>query len=96
MRLSLEIIQKYNFLETVNRVDWDDVETKFELPNGVILSALTIVGNRPTNVDTLYGFDESLQITTTEELDEILSMNFEQVLQKVADEDEDFNLSDWL
>lgn len=96
MELSLSKIQEYNFLETVKQVDWDDVETQFELPNGVVLSVLTIIGNRPVKIDTLYGFDESLQITTTEELDEILSMTFEQVLQKVADEDEDFDLNDWL
>jgi hypothetical protein len=96
MNLSLELIRTYNFPERIFKPDWDDTYIEFELPNGVTLEGAVQISLEPTKTDTLYGFDEFLTIETKEELDELLNMSYREVVDKIANENEDFNREEWI
>jgi len=96
MKLSLEIIEKYNLPKTITKPDWDDVSNNYTLPNGIELSTLTVCNNEPCKSDCLEGLDGWIYITTEEELQELISLTSEKVLEKIADENEDFDIDKYL
>ena len=96
MNLSLEIVKSYGFPQTTTKPDWDDVQLNITLPNGLELSMLTVCCNEPTNCDSLEGLDGFIYITTKEELDELIGMTYEEVLNNVASDNEDFNINEYL
>ena len=95
--LSLNIIKSYGFVESITKPDWDDVLLKITIPNGVELSCLIVCGNEPCEFDTLYGFDSFLEVSTKEQLDELIEKSYKQVVQDVFNANhDDFNIEDWL
>lgn len=96
MKLSLEIIRSYGLKERFYKPDWDDTCIEITLPNGIELSAMTQCNNLPTKSNSLEGLDGYLYIETKEELDELIGMTYEQVIQKLASENEDFDADDYL
>jgi len=96
MELNLKIIEKYNLPKTITRPDWDDVSNNYTLPNGITLSTLTVCGNEPCESDCLEGLDGWIYITTEEELNELMSLTSEEVLEKIANENEDFDIDEYL
>lgn len=96
MKLNLEIIRSYGFKETTSKPDWDDIEVTFELPNGLELSTLTVCNNEPTEADCLEGLDGYIWIETKEELDHLIGMTFEEVIEQVAEVEEDFDKEDYI
>ena len=96
MRLTIEIIRAYGFEEKTSKPDWDDVQVEFSTPNGIGLSALTVCNNEPTNVDTLYGLDDMIELNTKEELDAFLLLSYEDVIKDVASKNEDFDIDEYL
>jgi hypothetical protein len=96
MKLSLEIIRSYGFEETISKPDWDDVQLEIELPNGLRLSTLTVCNNNPTDSDSLEGLDGFIYIKTKEELDVLISKSFEQICKDVKEEDDNFDINEWL
>lgn len=96
MNLTTEIIRSYGFPEKTRKPDWDDVEIVFTLPNGIELGCLTVCNNEPCEMDSLEGLDGFIYIETKEELDELLALTCEQVIQKVAEENEDFEIDEYL
>lgn len=96
MKLTTKIIESYNFEKRISKPDYDDVQVNYELPNGLDLSTLSICGNEPTEQDSLEGLDGFIYIETKEELDDLLSMTFEEVVEKVASENEDFDKEEWI
>lgn len=66
------------------------------LPNGIELGVLTQCCLEPTKCDVLEGLDGWIYIETKEELDELISLSYEDVIKKVAAENTDFNIEDYL
>jgi hypothetical protein len=96
MRLTLQIIESYNFPKEINKPDWDDVENIYQLPNGLFLTTLTVCCNEPTESDSLEGLDGYIYIKTKEELDDLLSMTYVEICQKIAQEVDDFDMNYYL
>lgn len=96
MELTLEIIRSYGFKERTYKPDWDDTSIEFTLPNGIKLDTMTQCNNRPTKSDSLEGMDGYLYIDTKEELDELVNMSYEEVIQKIASENTDFDINEYL
>ena len=94
--LSLVLIKSYGFPEKITKPDWDDVDLEVTLPNGLQLSCLTACGNEPCKCDTLYRLDGFLEIESKEQLDRLLTMTFEDIVNEVAESNNDFNIEDWL
>ena len=90
MKLSLKIIRSYGFEERTHKPDWDDTCVEITLPNGIELTTMTQCNNEPTESDTLEGLGGWIYIETKEELDELIGLSYEDVLKKIASENEDF------
>lgn len=71
------------------------MQNNYETPNGFDLSTLVICNNEPCKSDSLEGLDGWLYITTKEELDEFLTLDYEAVLNKIAKENKDFNIKEY-
>ena len=82
MKLTLEIIKSYGFKERTYKPDWDDTCLEITLPNSITLSTMTQCNNLPTESDSLEGLDGYIYIETKEELDELISMSYEEVKNK--------------
>jgi hypothetical protein len=98
MNLTLEIIKSYGFEEMTYKPDWDDVSVDFTLPNGLVLTTSTVCCNQPTESDTLEGLDGFIHITTKEELDELVKLDYNGVsklLKQISEDDEDFKPDEW-
>lgn len=96
MDLSLKIIKSYGFPEEISKPDWDDVQLTITLPNGLELSTLTVCFNEPTNCNSLEGLDGYIYISTKEELDELISISYIDILRKISAENSDFDISKYL
>lgn len=96
MELSIDIIRSYNFEERTYKPDWDDVCVDFTLSNGITLTTMTVCNNEPTESDSLEGLDGFIYIETKEELDELNAMTYDEALEKVASENEDFDIEEWI
>lgn len=90
--LNLKIIKSYGFPETITRPDHDDISLSIELPNGLELSCLTVCCNELCECDTLYGFDDFLEVKSKERLDELIAMTYEQIVNEVAMKNDKFVL----
>lgn len=96
MKLSLEIIRSYGFEERTHKPDWDDTCVEITLPNGITLDTMTQCNNQPTKSDSLEGMDGLIYIRTKEELDELVNMSYEDVINKISSENEDFDPNQYL
>jgi len=95
-KLSLKIIRSYDFKERTHKPDWDDTCIEFTLPNGLELDTMTQCNNHPTESDSLEGLDGYIYIETKEELDELISMSYEEVIKKIASENKDFDIDEYI
>lgn len=96
MELTLEIIRSYGFSEKTNKPDWDDVAIDFTLPNGLVLSTLTVCNNEPCISNSLEGLSGYVYIETKEELDSLVNKSFEDILQEVKEENSNFDISEYM
>lgn len=96
MQLSLEIIRSYGFKERTHKPDWDDTCLEITLPNGITLDTMTQCNNQPTKSDSLEGLNGYIYIQTKEELDELVKMSYEEVINKIASENDDFDSEEYL
>lgn len=96
MKLSLEIIRSYGFKERTYKPDWDDTCIEITLPNGIKLHTMTQCNNEPTESDSLEGLDGYIFMETKEELDELIDMSYEEIIEKMASENEDFDSEEYL
>ena len=96
MKLSLQIIRTYEFKETATTPDWDDRAIEFHTPNDLVLTAFTVIGNKPCDSDSLEGLDGFIYIETKEELDDLLKLSYDGVLDSMAEKHDDFNKNDFL
>ena len=94
--LSLEIIRSYGFEERIHRPDWDDTCLEITLPNGITLDTFIVCNNQPEKSDSLEGLDGYIYIETKEELDELVKMSYDEVIEKIASENEDLDLDEYL
>lgn len=82
MKLTLDILKEYKFEEKTYPPDWDDVAIDYSLPNGIVLTTLTVCNNSPCKETPLEGYDGQLYIETKKDLDDILSKSFEEIMEK--------------
>lgn len=95
-KLSLSIIQSYGFEERSYRSDHDDMSLDITLPNGLVLTTMTICGNKPTESDSLEGLDGWIYIETKEDLDSLIAKSYEEVLDDLEKEHHpDFDRSEF-
>jgi len=95
-KLSLEIIKSYGFKERTYKPDYDDTCLEITLPNGINLHTMTQCNNQPTNSDSLEGMDGYVYIETKEELDKLINMSYEEVINKIASENDSFDSEEYL
>ena len=60
------------------------------------MGCLVVCCNQPTDADALEGIDGWIYITTDEELKELMRLSYEENLNKINDENEDFVISEYL
>lgn len=96
MNLSLKKIRKYGFEERLYKPDWDDVAIEFTLPNGLLLTGMTVCSLNPTDCDMLEGLDGWICINTVEELEKLMELSYNDIIKKISSENEDFNMSNYL
>lgn len=96
MNLNLSVIRSYNFPETNTTPDHDDRGIDFTLPNGLVLGTLTICYNSPTVADSLEGLDGYIYITTTDELDALLELTYEDICQDIANKNPEFDINEYI
>ena len=96
MKLTLEIIESYNFEKKTFKPDWDDVQNDYTLPNGLTIGCLTVCSNEPCKVDSLEGMDGYIYIETKEQLDDLNSKTFEQICKEIAKVNENFDIEDYV
>lgn len=85
-KLSLKVIQSYDFPETEHKPDHDDLCLNFETPNGIVLTGYVVMFNRPCKTDSLFAFDDWVYLETKKELDEFLKMTYDEVLEMIVTE----------
>lgn len=90
-KLTLEIIESYNLKKQIYTPDYDDRGYLFTLPSGIELSCLFMCNNTPCNVDSLEGLDGWIYLQTEEELKEYIDYSYEDILNKIASENKNFN-----
>lgn len=96
MRLTLEIIESYNFEKKVSKPDWDDVQHEYTLPNGISLTTLTVCFNEACESDSLEGLDGFIYIETKEELDVLVAKTYDEVLEGIAESNKDFDIEEYI
>ena len=95
MDLTIDVVRSYGFPEETNRPDYDDVTVTFKTPNNFFLTALTVCCNEPVKDIALSDLDDWIYITTKEDLDEFLTLTYDEVLAKIAEENEDFDINEY-
>lgn len=95
-KLSLEIIESYGFPKKSKPTNYDDITNYYTLPNGIELGCLTVCGFEITDCDSLEGMDGWIYIESKEELDELVGMSYTQVCEKLARENDDFDINEYL
>jgi len=96
MNLTLKIIEKYNLPKVNYKPDYDDAGYKFTLPSGIELSTLFMCNGESTECDSLEGLDGYIYIETEEELVKLISMDYNEILNKIWSESEDFDINYYL
>jgi hypothetical protein len=97
-KLTLEIIRSYGMKERTYKPDWDDTCIDFTTPSGLILTTMTQCNNEPTKFNRLEGLDGFVYIESKVELDELLSLSYDELLDKIELEEKNFDKSkfmDW-
>jgi hypothetical protein len=95
-KLSLKLIEKYNLDKQSYTPDYDDKGYIFTLPSGIELSCLFMCNGEPCDTDSLEGLDGYIYIQTEEELIEYINLSYEDLINKVASENENFNTNDYI
>lgn len=95
-KLSLEIIENFKLPKKVIRPDWDDAGYEFTLPSGIILTGFFVLNNAPCKTDSLEGMDGYIYIQTQEELEELISLNYEQTLNKIKEKNPEFDIEQYI
>lgn len=96
MKLTLKIIEQFGMKKVVNQTDYDDFGYDFKLPNGITLYTMYICSGEPTESDSLEGLDGWIFITTLKELVELYNSTYEEVIEKIALENEKFDKTDYI
>lgn len=94
--LSIKLIDSYGFEKRITKPDWDDVQNEYTLPNGLELTSLVVCCNQPTAGDSLEGLDGYIYINTKEELDDLLSKTYTEILREIESTEPDFEINDYL
>ena len=95
-KLSLKLIEKYNLPKKSYTPDYDDKGYIFTLPSGIELSCLFMCNGEPCDTDSLEGLDGFIYIQTEEELIDYINLSYEDLINKVASENENFNTNDYI
>ena len=95
-KLTLKTIEKYNLPKKSYTPDYDDKGYIFTLPSGIELSCLFMCNGEPCDTDSLEGLDGFIYIQTEEELIDYINLSYEDLINKVASENENFNTNDYI
>lgn len=96
MELSLEKIRSFNLKEKSVKPDWDDAGFEFELPSGIELIGFIMLNSQPVKTNSLEGMDGYIYITTVEELEELISLTYEDTLKKVKEKHPEFKIENYI
>ena len=95
-KLSLKIIESYNFPKSNYNPDWDDSGYKFTLPSGIVVSGLYRCNNSPKEMDMLEGLDGYICIETEDELKKLVEQTYEETLKEIKSKNPKFKIEDYL
>ncbi len=95
MNLTLEIIESFSFQNKTIRPDWDDAGYEFTLPNGIVLTGYFMLNNMPCNTRALEGISGYIYIETKEELEELISKTYQEVMKEIKEKDPKFDIDEW-
>jgi hypothetical protein len=95
-KLTLKTIEKYNLDKQSYTPDYDDKGYIFTLPSGIELSCLFMCNGEPCDTDSLEGLDGYIYIQTEEELVELIELSYEDIINRVASENVNFNTNEYL
>lgn len=80
--LTEEIIMEFGLNNHTFNSDPADMQTDFTLPSGLVLSGHNFLGGSPVEMDELSGCNGEINITTKEQLEELIGMSFEEIEEK--------------
>lgn len=95
MKLSFEIIESFNLKKKFITPDWDDAGYEFTLPSGLVLTGFHMLNGYPRVMDVLEGLSGFIYITSKEELEELMSLTYKQILLNVKEKNSKFNIEEW-
>lgn len=94
-KLTLKIIESFNFPKQNWTPDWDDSGYTFTLPSGISVSGLYRCNNSPCKMEALEGMDGYVYISTKEELEEYAKLTHEETLAKIKVANPEFKIEDY-
>jgi len=89
-KLNLKIIESFGLPKAQWTPDYDDRGYTFTLPSGIKLNTFFVCNGEPTESDCLEGFDGWIYITTKEELEKLVKMSYEETLDWIEKNDDQF------
>lgn len=89
-KLNLQLIEKFaeenNMSKSIWTPDWDDRGYTFTLNSGIDINVLFVCNSTPCDSDMMEGLDGWICIQTLEELEKFNSMDYNETLQYIAEE----------
>lgn len=92
MELSLKIIESFNLEKKAVKPDWDDAGFEFTLPSGIVLIGFHMLNSEPCETNSLEGVSGYIYIQTKEELEELISLDYDQIFKKIKEENPDCDI----
>lgn len=93
--LTTAIVESFNLKKTFKRTDHDDSGFEFELPCGIELMGFTQLNNEPCEIDMLEGLDGFICIETKEQLEELISMSWDQLMDDIKARHPEFDRDEY-
>ena len=95
MKLSFEIIESFGLKKKFITPDWDDAGYEFTLPSGIIVTGFHMLNSCPHPMDTLEGLSGFIYIETKEELENLISLTYDEILKNIKEKKPEFNIEEW-
>lgn len=97
MEITYKKLSSYNNIDIERyKGDWDDVNITVTLPNGLELEGMIVCGLEPVDDINLTGFDDYIDISTIEELEELMNKPLKQICDEIYAEHPEFDMSDYI
>jgi len=93
--LTQEIIESFDLPSSHYKPDHDDAGKRYALPSGIPLEGLNFCNGEPCEMDMLEGMSGYICISTKEELEELISLGYTEILDKIEKENPEFEREEY-